>query len=227
VAFGYTAAGGSMNRWTGALLCMLLLTALGGGCGAARDDRSADAHRQSAEALFEFIVELSERPVPDAETFYSLVFWETPKQELWRYFAENQILPHYRFMKACHDRFGKSVNSGVVSFVKLSSLRILTNDGERAHAVCQTVLDGEAPLHLVKIGEHWHISGYTFELNPRLMFDDDKGHEFMCTSLFGIAAYYEPVIEQARRGDFRTIDDAMSSFVAARDQWYRDHSRMY
>jgi hypothetical protein len=207
-----------MRRFT--VVAAVCLIAAFSGCGGSKrvDPQS------SAEALFEHVVELSRRPVPDAEALCAIVHWENDRQELWRYFVHSQELPHFRFMNACYDQFGVVQFSGVAFFVRIESLRIVSNDVDRAAAECQIEYGESYHLHLVRLGDRWHVSGDTFEQHPRIDAQGDpEGFDYLTRSLPGIASCFEPVTAAVRAGLYADAQHALDGFLAARDQYYRDH----
>jgi len=182
---------------------------------------NVDPTRASARALFDHIRTICSPEYPDAEAYYALVKWETPKQEIWRHHIENIDLPQYRFGKACQDRFGELPLMRSRSVWEIASFDWQKDEPDRA--VIESVNDYgvKSPLHLVRIGDQWWISGYTFEYS-NIGFDHPS-FEKVALSLPGIGPYIDGVTARIRNGEFRTLEEAEKDQQAAVSQYSKEH----
>jgi hypothetical protein len=186
---------------------------------------NVDPTRASARALFEQVRTICGPEYPDAQAYFALVKWETPKQELWRQHIENIDLPKYRFGKACQDHFGKLplIRGRSVCVWEVASFDWQREDTDRAVIECVNNHGTKWALHLVRFGEEWWISGYTFEFGS-IGFDHPKFAEF-ALSLPGVGRYIDGVADRVRNGEFATLDEAERAREDAVSKYSNDHPR--
>jgi hypothetical protein len=180
-----------------------------------------DPVRTSAHALFDYVQSISNQEYADAEAYFVLVYTETAKQKVWMDFIQNMELPNNRFGKACQARFGELplLRGGIVW--KIASFRWQKEDADRAVIECVNDHGVKWPLHLVKVGDQWWISGYTFEYGNNGF--DQPGFERLGRTMPGIGSYIDAVAVRVRNGEFATLKEAEKALEAAISKWGDDH----
>jgi hypothetical protein len=191
---------------------------------AEQDASSVDPTRANARALFDHIQSICNLEHPDAEAYYALVHTETPKQKIWIAFVSNVLLPRTRFAKACYEKFGEYPLIGQAMVWEIAGSIWKKEDADRAEIECTNDHGVKSPLHLVRIGDQWWISGYTFEYAKHIGFDE-PGFDKMTQSLPGIGPYIDRVTSRVRNGAFATLEEAEEAQSDAIGEYSRDHPR--
>ncbi len=194
------------------------------GAAAEQNVSSVDPTRASARALFDHIQSICNQERPDAEAYYALVHTETPKQQTWMAFVNNALLPRNRFAKACYERFGEHPPGGQAMVWEIDTSTWKKEEADRVEIECTNDHGVTSPLHLVRLGEQWWISGYTFEYAKHIGFDE-PGFEMMTNSLPGIGPYIDRVTARVRNGEFATLEEAEEAQSEAIGEYSKDHPR--
>jgi hypothetical protein len=185
---------------------------------------SVDPTRASARALFDHIESICNREHPDAEAYYALVHTETPKQKVWIDFVNNALLPRARFAKACFEKFGEYPPIGQAGVWQIAEATWKKEEPDRVEIECINDHGVKSPLHLVRLGDQWWISGYTFEYAKHIGFNE-PGFDRMTESLPGIGPHVDRVTARVRNGEFATLEEAEEAQSDAIGEYSKDHPR--
>ncbi len=187
---------------------------------------ASDSRFASAEALIDYYNSISLRGAAAGASWLDLIYAETDLQRRLRY--QDSLAGRMHHVDVLmFERFGESLRDPGKGDYLLRPLGpgavLVENDGARAFA---DLTDGKRTarraLYLVKVGERWWISGYTFEYS---MSESDaeeiartsEVYELMVEAVEGI----EP---RLRAGEFSTaaaVRDAYKEalFLAATPEW--------
>jgi len=200
-------------------------------CGSSESEETAiqtptvDPRFSTAESLIEYFNSLPSLGNDAGPAFVELLYAETPFQE---HFLNTLRVGNdlHRAEVAMHEKFGTTLKEDGEGNLFQHSIQARGEDvsveGLRATAV---MTDGENrardPLHLVKIGNRWWISCYTFEYT---MSDSDKADEMELAAINqATAAAGRDVEPRIRAGEFATAEEARTAYRLALMQYVIEH----
>lgn len=205
-----------------AVLCCILSVAVVAGCGTDSASEQPSEVDQvaprfaTAEALVARISSLTEREEPDFRAYYDLFYPETPAQKAWDHFAEEYILPNTEFHFEVMHRFGRDADDGKSvgspGFWRTKNLRLVEDGEHRAKAVFQSDVRDDEDIYLIRVGDRWWVSGYTWEYHPN--FNAETIGEIARLSI-GLQPYIDEVLQSLRADEFATPMEANAAFKAA------------
>lgn len=202
------------------ICCMAIVVNILVGCGSDSVDtqqsnvNEVDLRFATAESLVAHITSLTERDNPDFRAYYDLFYPETPAQEAWDQFADEYILPTFEFELEVYKQFGEEADVEIAKFAhyRTKNLRLIENSEPRAKAVFDSEVRDNKEIHLIKVGNRWWVSGYTWEYNP--IFNEAKVLEASQSSI-GLKIYIDQIIRHLKEGTFQTAEAAREAFKIA------------
>lgn len=196
------------------ILCpavMLILFACGGSDPAANAQSSepeVDPRFASAEALIDHFNDLNRGEVINFHDEIALYYAENDFQQriigALRYMAFTQDLQN-----ACQRRFGMPLGPSWDFYTENAKLTQV--EGERARALATGETATERELYLVKIGDRWWLSGYTFEYSDE--YSDPVGLEFMESSAHWLERFVPRIVQRIENGDFSSVEEVREAFA--------------
>jgi hypothetical protein len=188
----------------------------------ADDAASRDTRFTTAEELVNEIRRITRPGQADHHAYLDLVYAETEAQEDWMRFIREFPVPRADCDQAARERFGTGIyhDPREASLWTLTDVELVESDGQRA-TVSSTNMNGDEDqeLQLVKVGDRWWISGYTWELLPT--FDAAEIAE-LAVQAAGLGAKLEKVAERIRAREFESAEEASEAFDAVWSQHNRD-----
>ncbi len=182
---------------------------------------TVDPRFARADTLVDYFNSLPSLGNNAGPAFVELLYAETPFQEQFLNNLRVGIDLHWAEV-AMHERFGTTLREGGEGNYFQRPIQTRGSapsvDGLRATA---DFVAGEKrrrdALHLVKVGDRWWISCYTFEYS---MSDRDKAEEAELAPMHeAMAAAGRAVAPRLRAGEFATVDDARAAFKQALIQY--------
>jgi hypothetical protein len=211
------------------LLALAVLLPAGCGGGDRKSDETAaqdpvsTAQRPTPEALLGALRAALNASPPKYDAFHDLWYAENEAQ---RKFLEVERLAHDYVQildAAMMDRFGERWSSIEDPFPiwPVDEMRIVTSERDRAEALCSDRPRGESRqgrrdlrLYMVRIGDEWFASGFTWEYRPDFPAADSIIYE---ERMMGYQRQHRDLaIEYAdliRSGAFDTPRDARRGFI--------------
>jgi hypothetical protein len=123
--------------------------------------------------------------------------------------------PVLRLNEVVEGRFGQPLDPAASSMQSANQpATITTNDGERAEALFIDEKGKENTLYLVKIGNRWWISGYTFEYAPNAITDIQQlaAIEEMTTVAANVSS---ELISRVQAGEFADLEECRAAYGIA------------
>jgi hypothetical protein len=200
---------------------LLMLLALGACSADTASGDDADPRFATAEALVEHFNALNTKQPSDLPGILSLYHLESDFQrKKWELLNRTVASHEHDVDVAMYEKFGQPLIWSKNSKRVACTPAVLTNVAElRAEGVYNDWLGVERPLHLIKIGDHWWVSGYTLEYAT----DTDKrefNEEFMDAALEweNSMDFLPALAARIRSGEFTTAEEARQAlFDAVRD----------
>lgn len=212
------------------LLLMAIVLSLNACGGSETEDKIAqtptvDPRFASADSLIEYFNSLPSLGNDAGPAFVELLYAETPFQDQFLRTLRLSNDLHWAEV-AMHERFATTLKEDGEGNLFQHSIQARGEDvsveGLRATAV---MTDGENrardPLHLVKIGNRWWISCYTFEYT---MNDREKAeHAELVPMHEAMSAAGRDIEPRIRAGEFDTADDARAAYNLVLIQYAFEH----
>ena len=183
----------------------------------------------SADALVAYFNSLPSLGNDAGPAFVELLYAETPFQEQFLSNLRIGIDLHWAEV-AMYERFGTTLRDDGGGDLLQRSIRARASapsvEGLRATA---DMTDGEnrsrSPLYLVKIGDRWWISCYTFEYT---MSDRAKAEQAELAPMHeAMAAAGRTVAPRLQAGEFATVDDVRAAFKQALIQYALENPNIH
>lgn len=177
-----------------------------------------DPRFASADALLEYYNRvLTQQPKLDSREYLSLMFAETPLQE--RLLAlYRDSLPLLELDDACWEQYGVGLSPGAdeAPFAPARHRATMTeSDNERAKARRRRNDGSGADIYLVRLGNRWWISGYTYEYDRRFKPDKESLDDLERRTRY-LAAVAPIVTAEVRSGKFKGAGEVGPSLVYLR-----------
>jgi len=219
----YSRAGSGRATWLIGI-ASLLLAVLPASCS---DDDAPSGLAQltadftTAEALIEHIRTVLSQVPEDRNSFYDLVYAENEWQR-----QNHQLIvllnePRQILDSACLSAFGQLWSgSGSGRTWPIEAMEIVSNDGSRAMVHCSDDYRDNWPLQLVRIGEEWRVSGYTWEQMPPSI-QEAPTLDDLARLLPRVRALHDSrmkLVARIKAGEFATIEEAQRAADEAMEQ---------
>lgn len=177
-----------------------------------------DPRFASADALLEYYNHVvTQQPKVDSREVLSLMFAETPLQE--RLLAlYRDSLPLLELDDACWEQYGVGLSPGAdeAPFAPARHRATMTeSDNERAKARRRRNDGSRADIYLVRLGNRWWISGYTYEYDRRFKPDKESLDDLERRTRY-LAAVAPIVTAEVRSGKFKGAGEVGPSLVYLR-----------
>ena len=189
---------------------------------------TVDPRFASADTLVDYFNSIPSLGNDAGPAFVELLYAETPFQEQFLSNLRIGIDLHWAEV-AMYERFGTTLRDDGEGDLLQRSIRARASapsvEGLRATA---DMIDGEnrsrSPLYLVRIGDRWWISCYTFEYT---MSDRDKAEQAELAPIHeAMAAAGRAVAPRLRSGEFATANEARAAYKLALLQYAIEHPNM-
>ena len=218
------------------LALMAILVGIAAGCGGKSDDSGAnpaasavDPHFATAEALVEYFNSLTTREPVDDATVLSLFYAENDLQQ--RLIELNRIsLPLLAVGAAMHERFQAPVDpTDPKAFISLPNepAKIVDRSDQRAAAEYKNWDKSIEKLQLVKIGNRWWFSGYTYEHHPAYKAAKPEQLTLVEMGTRAMAAVAPSIAARVRTGELRTAEDTRKALTDESQAYVLQHPQEF
>ena len=198
----------------------LLLTSITG-CGPATPSQptvvapTVDARFATADALLDHYNQLISGKQVDMRGTFALYYAENKKQERIIDLLKNSFADFLELQLAILDRFGDDMPARQRDELEKQRPKPAVMS-QRDTSRCQATATGpdgiQQTIRLVKIGDRWWISGYTFEYDPALEEEMRRIEDFA-----GMMGYLGPMSRAVRArldaGEFDSIDEVSKAIA--------------
>lgn len=177
-----------------------------------------DPRFASADALLKYYNQVvTQQPKVDSRELLSLMFAETPLQE--RLLAlYRDSLPLLELDDACWEQYGAGLSPSADEppFEPARHRATMTeSDKDRAKATRRRNDGSRAEIYLVRLGNRWWISGYTYEYDRRFKPDKESLDDFERRIRY-LAAVAPIVTADVRSGKWKEAGEVAPSLVYLR-----------
>ncbi len=159
----------------------------------------------TAEDLVNHVRELMSKTPPDNLAFTQLSYPETPLQEKEHEFALMVDETEQPLEETCYEAFGRPYQENALGRWPVQTIELISNDGARALYNCSDEKRHDWQLQLVRIGDEWHISGYS---------SSGMEHGLSVESVQKLIDQVRPLLarrqalpERIRNGEFQTVEE--------------------
>ena len=205
------------NLFVISLLAIIQLC--GSGCAKPEEEAAVQADSaygfSSAAALLNHYNSITTREPVDIVAAYDLCYAENDFQQ--RYIkTSRRMKPFAELDRAMLDTFGECFDpKRKKHMLSADQAATITREDEQRAEAQFVNSDGESKtLHMVKVGDRWWVSGFTFEYDPQVSkYKQDFSVLERLTDAFAAAA--PAVTEGIRSGKIATAAEARSAFAAA------------
>ena len=177
-----------------------------------------DPRFASSDALLDYYNQVvMQQPKVDPRKVFSLMFVETPLQERLVALAR-ESLPLMELEDACWEQYGMGLSPAADEspFAPARHRATMTeNDNDRAKARRQRNDGSRADIYLVRLGNRWWISGYTYEYDRRFK-PDEESLDDLERRIRYLAAVAPIVTADVRRGKWKEAGEVAPSLVYLR-----------
>lgn len=174
-----------------------------------------DPRFASADALLDYYNQVvTQQPKVDPREVFSLMFAETPLQERLVALAR-ESLPLMELEDACWEQYGVGLSPGADEspFAPARHRATMTeSDADRAKAMRRRNDGSRAEIYLVRLGNRWWISGYTYEYDRRFK-PDEESLDDLERRIRYLAAVAPIVTADVRRGRWNEAGEVAPSLV--------------
>lgn len=204
------------------LACALLLLSACGPANATVQEETVDPRFASAEALVEHFNSLNTlMPSNDLELLPLFHLENQTQRDMWKvidYMTDERLYEINRLMYA---RFGASLDDLEGKRIPCTPAILKKVEEQRAEGTYHDELGKERPLHLIKVGNRWWVSGYTLEYayDDHQKRDVDRNVEMVLSIMEEVSEFDTtfaiPVLERLRRGEFASADEVNQAYIEA------------
>ena len=226
------------SRRVGHSIIVAILTAVTlilNACGDDEDEdasaaqESVDPRFATAQALLDHFNTLNTRLPPDIANLIPLYHIETDFQRKRLQLLQQSLGPVYDFEVAMYARFGEAFVPANRSKTRACTPAVMRVFGEqRAEGEYKDRWGKIRPLHLIKVGDRWWVSGYTLEYeidtDRRELVEDVTDFMIDLGSTQIETDYLRPLVVRVQSGEFKDAEDARKAFSAlVREHWKATH----
>jgi hypothetical protein len=161
-----------------ALASIVAVQLLLAGCGGAEEPPPAPVLKPvapeyaSADALLTHVKGLLNADPPQLESFYSVIFWDSPAQNVYKEMVQSFNVPRAKFLVTAHGRYdGDGIKKRKLQLepITIGDDVTVTPVGDDGATATFMLGNDEHTLHLRQVDRRWWVSGQTVEETPLMV----------------------------------------------------------